>query len=103
MTVTSLAARILLLMTLSAPMAWAGEVRVLNEAPLLADGAGELRVLLVVPGLQPSDRVKLKPAEGELVAMQQDGERLVVTLRPPQAYSEAVSYTHLTLPTNREV
>ncbi|MBK7756148.1 MAG: Ig-like domain-containing protein [Deltaproteobacteria bacterium] len=88
MTVTSLAARILLLMTLSAPMAWAGEVRVLNEAPLLADGAGELRVLLVVPGLQPSDRVKLKPAEGELVAMQQDGERLVVTLRPPQAYSE---------------
>ncbi|MCK6516355.1 Ig-like domain-containing protein [Myxococcota bacterium] len=88
MTVTSLAARILLLLTLSAPMAWAGEVRVLNEAPLLADGAGELRVLLVVPGLQPSDRVKLKPAEGELVAMQQDGERLVVTLRPPQAYSD---------------
>ena len=88
MTVTSLAARILLLMTLSAPMAWAGELRVLNEAPLLADGAGELRVLVLVPGLQASDKVKLKPAEGELVAMQQDGERLVVTLRPPQAYSD---------------
>ncbi|MCK6524647.1 Ig-like domain-containing protein, partial [Myxococcota bacterium] len=88
MTVTTLAARFLLLLSLSASMAWAGEVRLLNEAPLLADGAGELRVLLVVPGLQASDRVKLKTSEGTVTGFQQDGERLVVTVQPPQAYTE---------------
>lgn len=63
--------------------AWAGVV-LLPADPVVGDGQQTVLLHLGVPGVQPTDKVRVKPDAGEVVATRVPGPGLVaVELRPP--------------------
>ncbi|MED5371717.1 MAG: Ig-like domain-containing protein [Myxococcota bacterium] len=70
---------------LLATAALAADPILLTQTPVVGDGEQTAVVLVQVPGLQESDRVRLSPSQGEVLEVSRQGELLALTLRPPTA------------------
>jgi hypothetical protein len=65
------------------PAAAAGTIVPLFEGDVVADGARQVAVELWIPGISAGDRVKVKSADAQVIAVQQgEGGRTWVTLLP---------------------